>query len=142
VIILKEINKLLYAINTSLNEIIKRTLNGKAVAVIDPGKSYEHVYPFVQCHETNAGLIVSAGYDEYTPSSAMHMIRGEINVAPETEQITITADDGLRAIIREATEDQARTHAAYLGDNTPEDQARIAKHIKSIENAATDEESN
>jgi hypothetical protein len=133
---------MLYAIKTKVNEIIRRTLNGKAVAIIDPGASYELIYPFVQCRETYDGLIVSAGYDEYLPSSSMHLIRGEINIHPQTEQITIGDDDGIRAIIREATKEQSRFHGSYQGDNTPEDYARIAKHIESIENAAIDKDQN
>jgi hypothetical protein len=70
----------------------------------------------------------------------MHLIRGDINIDADTEQITISDDDGLGAIIIQATDEQLRLHDAYLGSNTPEDQARIAKHIKSIESAANDEE--
>jgi hypothetical protein len=123
---------MLYSIDTNINEIIKRTLNGKAVAIIDPGKSYELVYPFVQCHETKTGLIVSAGYDEYMPSSAMHMIYGDINVDPLTEQITVSDDRGLKAVIREATRVESRTHEAYLGENSKEDQDRVGRHTRLI----------
>ena len=87
----------------------------------------------MQCHETKAGLIVSAGYGAYMPSSSVHMIYEDININADTQQITVTDKEGLRAIIREATIEEPRSHEAYIGENNLEDQERFKRHTRLIE---------
>lgn len=128
-----EIFEMLYFIKTKVNDFIKEHLNSAAMAVIDPDSIEPFYFTFVQCKETDEGLLISSGYDEYLPSSSMHMLSGDIRFDEQNKVIHIGS--GKRRIeIRQASRDRAKNIQAYLGTYTSEDVERMKKHIAQIEN--------
>ena len=125
---------MLYSIKTKVNDFINEHLNGAAVAIIGPLSREPFYYPFTQCKETDEGLLISSGYDEYLPSSTMHMLRGIISFDEESKAINIDGPDETYKIV-EAEGKHRKTVISYLGTYTTEDVERMKKHIRQIESA-------
>lgn len=128
----------LYGIEDRLNKAIRDFAEGyAAIDVYREGALFISL-PFVQVMEVSEGLIFTTGQDDYTPSRPMHFVEGEVNIDEKERSITVTMDGKTAAVIRAATLDEESMLLSYVGMSTPEDQERIAGHIRQFKAACQD----
>ncbi|RUO63676.1 hypothetical protein [Pseudidiomarina insulisalsae] len=133
---------MLYAINDRVNRAIHELLDGAAVAVVYPegNKKFAISVPFVQCKELSHGLLITRGFDEYLPSSTLHLIEGEIQIDSGKGTIVVVKDGQLMAEIRKADREDASALRSCMERLTQQDRSRRKTHIEFFIAQAEDSE--
>ncbi len=121
---------MLYATKGKVNDAIKR-FDWDYATVELYGQGGELRFPFVQSGETQTGLLISFGHDDYLPSSTLRHIEGEIEIDDSKQQIAIKQDGKLKARVVEATwEERHRLIHYHTGQETPDELEQIKRHIE------------